>query len=225
MVLSVENKIIQFDDRLYEYLVTVNGDEHPVMRQCREETAAMPESECQISREQAAFLRVCLALSSATRCVEIGVFTGYSSLCTALALPSDGKIFALDISEEWTARAKKYWQQAGVAGKIELRIGPGVDELRQLSQELAPETIDFAFVDADKISYDAYYEGLLPLIRPGGLILFDNALRGGRVAAEGDLEPDTAVVRDLNSKAQEDGRVETALVNIADGLLMAVKRR
>ncbi len=220
----MESKIIPFDDRLYEYLVNANGSEHPVMRRCREETAAMPESECQISREQAAFLQVCLALTSAKHCVEIGVFTGYSSLCTALALPPDGRIFALDISAEWTARAKTYWQEAGVAEKIDLRIGQGVDELVRLGGELEPNSVDFAFVDADKISYDAYYEGLLPLMRPDGLILFDNALRGGRVADAGETGEDTAVVRQLNKKARDDDRVVSALINVADGLLMVVKR-
>lgn len=220
-------KIIDFDEALYAYLVDHNGPEHPVMEACRRETSAMPESGMQIAPEQAGFLRFCIAVTSARRAVEIGTFTGYSSLAISLAMGPEGRLFALDASEEWTAKARGYWQQAGVSDRIDLRLGPAPQTLPALAAELGSwgeGALDFAFVDADKTGYDFYYEHLLPMLRPGGIIVFDNALWAGQVSDPTADDADTLALRALNAKVRDDERTESALVNIGDGLLLATRR-
>lgn len=161
-------------------------------------------------------------LTGAVKVLEVGVFTGYSSTAMALALPDHGRITALDISPEWTAVARRYWELAGVAGKIDLRLGPGLDSLDALLEE-AEANYDFAFIDADKENYDGYYERALRLLKPGGLLLIDNVLWGGRVADESVVDADTVAIRALNRKIHADSRVAISLLPVADGLTLALK--
>jgi caffeoyl-CoA O-methyltransferase len=179
----------------------------------------------QIAPEQGQFMALLIQLLGATKSLEIGVFTGYSSLVIALALPANGKIVACDLSEEYTRVARRYWQLAGVADKIELRLAPALDTLDQLLADDQAETFDFAFIDADKVNYDGYYERSLQLVRPGGLIAIDNVLWSGRVANPLDQDDSTLALRALNSKLHHDERVTLSLVPIADGLTLALKRR
>ena len=174
---------LDLDDRLYDYLLEASLREPEILRRLREETAAMPLSMMQIAPEQGQFMGLIVELIGARQCLELGVFTGYSSLVVALALPDDGHITACDVSEEFTAVARRYWAEAGIAHKIDLRLAPGLDTLDALLAEGADETYDFAFVDAVKTEYADYYERLLKLIRPGGLIAVDNVLWGGAVVA------------------------------------------
>jgi caffeoyl-CoA O-methyltransferase len=161
----------------------------------------------------------------ATKTLEVGVFTGYSSLCVALALPENGKLVACDVSEEYTGVARRYWQSAGVADKIDLRIAPALETLDELLAAGQAETFDFAFIDADKRNYEGYYERSLQLIRPGGLIAIDNVLWSGRVADPQDQEKNTQALRALNEKLHGDERITLSMVPIADGLTLALKRR
>ncbi|MFW5689700.1 MAG: class I SAM-dependent methyltransferase, partial [Spirochaetota bacterium] len=201
-----------------------NVDETPVQRELRERTATMPEADLQIAPEQAAFLRLLVTLAGAKRTIEVGVFTGYSAMAVALALPEDGRIVACDVNEEWTAIAREYWKKEQIDDRIDLRIAPAVETLDTLIAEGQAGEFDFAFVDADKVSYPVYYERCLELLRPGGLIAMDNALRRGRVAGAATHAPDDAAVREVNRRAHADSRVVSALVNVADGMLLAVKR-
>lgn len=175
----------------------------------------------QISPEQGVLMGMLVRLSGAKRAVEVGVFTGYSSLSVARALPSDGTLLACDVSEEWTSIAREFWERAGVSDKIDLRIGPAVDTLRSLPAE---PTFDFAFIDADKESYPAYYEEILTRLVPGGLILLDNAFRGGAVFDLSDDDPGTVAIRGLNDAIREDPRVDTVLLPLRDGIVLARKR-
>ncbi|MBM7789358.1 O-methyltransferase [Tenggerimyces flavus] len=175
----------------------------------------------QISPEQGVLMGMLVRLTGAKRAVEVGVFTGYSSLSVARALPSDGTLLACDVSEEWTSIAREFWDRAGVSDKIELRIGPAVDTLRALPAE---PTFDFAFIDADKESYPAYYEEILARLVPGGLILLDNAFRGGTVLDPTNDDPGTVAIRGLNDAIREDSRVDTVLLPLRDGIVLARKR-
>ncbi len=221
----MSNRSIGLDDRLYEYLLAVSLREPEILRQLREETAALPQGMMQISPEQGQFMALLVKLTGAVRVLEIGVFTGYSSTAVALALPKHGTITALDISEEWTAIARRYWLKAGVADKIDLRLGPALQTLDALIAEGdALASYDFAFLDADKENYDAYYERALQLLRPAGLLLIDNVLWGGSVANEAVVDPDTVAIRALNHKIHADSRVEISVLPVADGLTLAMKR-
>ncbi|MBS1211560.1 MAG: SAM-dependent methyltransferase [Proteobacteria bacterium] len=220
----MSNKNIALNDQLYQYLLSVSLREPDVLRQLREETAALPQAGMQIAPEQGQFMALLAKLIGARKVLEIGVFTGYSSIAVALALPADGHITACDISEPWTAIARRYWGLAGVAGKIDLRLGPAAGTLDHLIGEGRSATYDLAFIDADKESYDAYYEAALQLLRPGGLLLVDNVLWGGKVADPGIADPDTLAIRRLNEKMHGDERVFSSLVPVADGLALAVKR-
>ncbi len=206
------------------YVYNVSVQENPVLVKCREETRALPNAVMQISPEQGQLFRVLLALLGAKKTLEIGVFTGYSSTVTALALPGDGKIVACDVSDEYTRMARRYWEEAGVAHKIDLCLGPAAETLRRLNQEGHPESFDFAFIDADKLNYDVYYELTLPLMRPGGLIVFDNMLRRGKVLDEHSTDPEIRVLRALNEKLGKDTRVLVSLLAIADGVTLAWKK-
>lgn len=221
----MSHKSIGLDDRLYDYLSTVSLREAEILRELREETAALPNAGMQIAPDQGQFMALLVKLTSAVKVLEIGVFTGYSSLSVALALPHDGLVTAFDISPEWTAVARRYWQKAGVVDKIDLRLEPAIEGLdRLLASGQTEGTYDFAFIDADKENYDGYYERALRLLRPGGLLLIDNVLWGGRVADEAADDIDTAAIRALNLKIHADPRVDISLLPVADGLTLALKR-
>lgn len=220
---TMPKKTLGLDNQLYNYLLSVGVREPEILQQLRQETNSHPSATMQIAPEQGQFMALLVQLLGAKKTLEIGVFTGYSSLCVALALPADGKIIACDVSEEYTGVARRYWQKAGVSDKIDLRIAPALETLDHLLLEQA-ETFDFAFIDADKENYDGYYERSLQLIRPGGLIAIDNVLWGGRVADPQFQNPSTAAIRALNQKLHSDQRVSLSLVPIADGLTLALKR-
>ena len=217
-------KALGLDNRLYEYLLSVSLREPDILRQLRQETASFPGGAMQIAPEQGQFMALLIQLLGATKTIEVGVFTGYSSLCVALALPPNGKIVACDISEESTAVARRYWEAAGVADRIDLRLAPGIETLDQLLATGQAETFDFAFIDADKANYDGYYERSLQLIRRGGLIAIDNVLWSGQVAKPRVQDKQTEAIRALNKKLHHDERVTLSLVPIADGLTLALKR-
>jgi caffeoyl-CoA O-methyltransferase len=178
----------------------------------------------QISPEQGQFMALLAELIGARRVLEVGTFTGYSALAVALALPADGRIVACDVNEDTTAVARRYWAEAGVADKIELRLGPAVDTLEALLAEGGGETFDFAFIDADKVNYDAYYEGALALLRQGGLMVIDNVLWSGAVADPERQDADTSALRALNAKLHDDQRISLSLLPVSDGITLARKR-
>ncbi|HEY9300297.1 MAG TPA: class I SAM-dependent methyltransferase [Phormidium sp.] len=217
-------KTLGLDNQLYNYLVSVSVRQPDILQRLREETANHPYATMQISPEQGQFMALLVQLIGAKKTLEIGVFTGYSSLSVALALPPDGKIIACDVSEEYTNIARRYWQEAGVAEKIDLRIAPALDTLAQLLASGEQETFDFAFIDADKENYQEYYEHSLKLIRPGGLIAIDNVLWSGRVANPQVQDQSTQAIRKFNEKLFQDERVSISMVPIADGLTLALKR-
>ena len=219
----MQKKDLGLDQQLYEYLLSVSVKEAEVLQKLREETASHPGAIMQIAPEQGQFMALLVQLLGAKKTLEIGVFTGYSSLVTALALPAEGKIIACDIDEESTAIARRYWQQAGVADKIDLRIAPALETLDQLIEEGQTNTFDFAFIDADKRNYENYYEKALQLIRPRGLIAVDNVLWFGKVADPQDEDKRTVAIRAFNQKLARDERVKISLVPIADGLTLALK--
>jgi predicted O-methyltransferase YrrM len=202
------------DERLYRYLISCQPPEHPALTHLREDTALFENASMQIAPEQAALLTLLVKLVDAKRTLEIGVFTGYSSLVTALALPAEGRIIACDVSEEYTRVARKHWSLAGVAHKIDLRLAPAIEMLRTLS----PASFDFAFIDADKVGYDDYYEACLKLVRPGGLIAIDNTLWDGKPADPTINDPDTVAIRNLNAKIAKDDRVDACLLPSSDGV-------
>ncbi len=215
---------LSLTDALYDYLLQVSLREPPLLARLREETAALPEAGMQIAPEQGQFMRLLIGLTGARRCLEIGTFTGYSTLSVALALPDDGRIVACDISEAFTAIARRYWAEAKVDDKIDLRIAPAVETLDALLAEGQAGSFDFAFVDADKENYDGYAERALALLRPGGLLAVDNVLWNGSVIDPGKQDDDTRAIRALNDKLSRDERVELSLVPIGDGLTLARKR-
>jgi predicted O-methyltransferase YrrM len=208
----------------WDYIASVSLREPDVLRRLREATAPMPEVSCQIAPEQGQFMALLIRLIGAKRTLEIGTFTGYSSTAVALALPDDGKIIACDINAEWTAMARQYWREAGVEHKIDLRLAPAVQTLDQLIAEGQAGTFDFAFIDADKSHYDAYFERSLELVRTGGLIAIDNVLWHGKAADPSVKEADAEAVRALNRKLHHDERVWLSMIPIGDGLTLACKR-
>jgi len=213
---------------LVRYLADVNPPEHPALVRCREETARMPNARMQISAEQGAFMQTLVRMIAAKRTFEIGVFTGYSALATALALkeinPIGARLLACDVSEEWTTKARDYWREAGVDDVIDLVLAPATETLDQRLTAGEEGSYDLGFVDADKTGYDAYYERGLKLLRPGGVMLFDNVLWSGRVTDPADTSADTTALRALAQKAKGDGRVHAVMTSIGDGLLICVKR-
>ena len=221
---TMPKQTIGLDDRLYNYLLSVSLREPEILRQLRQETNNHPEATMQIAPEQGQFMALLVQLLGAKKTLEVGVFTGYSSLSVALALPPDGKIIACDVSEEYTAIARRYWQKAGVADKIDLRLAPALETLDRLLADGQAETFDFAFIDADKVNYEGYYERSLQLVRPGGLIAINNVLWGGKVAYSQFQNSSTLAIRALNQKLHHDERVNLSLVPIADGLTLALKR-
>jgi len=217
-------KTLGLDPRLKDYLLDHSLREDALARRLRDETARLPESRMQIAPEQGQFMALLVRLTGARRIVEIGVFTGYSSLCLARALPADGHLLACDVSEEWTTVARRYWDEAGVAQRIELVLAPARDTLQARLEAGESATYDLAFIDADKTSYSDYYEACLELLRPGGLILVDNVLWSGRVADDADQDPDTLALRAFNRKLHHDERIDLSMLPLADGLTLARKR-
>jgi predicted O-methyltransferase YrrM len=211
-------------EELYGYLLDVSLREHDVLRRLREETSALEHANMQIGPEQGQFMGLLLELIGARNVLEVGTFTGYSALAMALALPEDGRVVACDVSEEWTSIGRRYWDEAGVAHKIDLRLAPATETLESLLAESGAGSFHFAFIDADKTGYDTYYELALELLRPGGLIAVDNTLWEGKVADAGETDADTEAIRAFNLKARDDQRVTLSLVPIGDGLTLARKR-
>ncbi|MDB9372544.1 class I SAM-dependent methyltransferase [Nodularia sphaerocarpa] len=218
------NQTLGIEPKLYNYLLSVSLREPEILSQLRKETAQHPMSEMQIAPEQGQFMALLVQLIGAKKTLEVGVFTGYSSLAVALALPPEGRVVACDVSEEFTAIARRYWQAAGVADKIDLHIAPAMETLDQLLAAGEAETFDFAFIDADKSNYDGYYERSLKLVRPGGLIVIDNVLWSGKVADSEVQDNRTTKIRALNEKLHQDERINLSLVPIADGLTLAHKK-
>jgi predicted O-methyltransferase YrrM len=215
---------LQITDEIHRYLLAHSVREPEVLARLRAATASLPQAQMQIGPEQGQLMGLLARLVGAKRCIEIGVFTGYSSLAVALALPEDGRILACDVSEEWTAIARRFWREAGVEHKIELKLQPATRTLEQLLAAGESGRYDFAFIDADKPSYDTYYELLLQLLRPGGLIALDNTLWSGHVADPNNRDPNTVALRALNDKLHQDERVDLSLLPVGDGLTLARKR-
>lgn len=220
----MSSKTLNLSDRLYDYLLSTSLREPEILQQLRAETANHPGALMQISPEQGQFMALLVQLIAAKKTLEVGVFTGYSSLSVALALPSDGKIVACDVSAEFTAIARRYWQAAGVADKIDLHLAPALHTLDQLLADGQAGTFDFVFIDADKGNYDLYYERALQLIRPGGLIVIDNVLWDGKVADSLVQDEDTQAIRALNEKMLHDQRIVFSLLPVGDGLSLALKK-
>ena len=218
------NTTIGLSDELAAYVIKVGTREPEVLARLREETAALPQHGMQIAPEEGAFLAMLVELTGARRCIEIGTFTGYSSTAVALALPEDGQLVCCDVSEEWTSLASRYWHEAGVAGKVDLRVAPAVETLDRLLADGEEASYDFAFVDADKTGYDGYYERLLRLVRPGGLIALDNTLWGGAVLDQDAEDEDTRAIQALNAKLAADERITLCLLPVADGVTLARRR-
>lgn len=216
-------KYLSLNDRLYGYMSRLRSDvADPLLADLREETAALGEASiCQISDEQGTFLSILVAAIGVRSALEVGTFTGYSSVCIARALPPGGRLLCLDQSEEWTAIARKYWQKAQLQDRIELRLGPAIPILQKLDSSLV---FDFAFIDADKTEYDSYYELVLPHLRRNGLMLFDNMLWNGLLGGEPVQHPNGRAIDALNHKLAQDARVESVLLPIADGIQLCRKR-
>jgi len=218
----MSSKTLCITEELYEYMLSVSLREPEILGELRRETARYQKANMQIAPEQGQFMALLVHLLGARRTLDIGVYTGYSSLCVALALPRDGMVVGSDVSREWTDTAKRFWRRAGVEDKIELHLGPAGQTLETLLEKWK-EGFDFAFIDADKVNYDLYYEYCLQLVRPGGVIAIDNVLWGGAVADAAVNDADTRAIRALNRKIHTDSRVEISLVPIADGLALARK--
>ncbi len=221
----MSNKTLYLSDELYSYMLSVSLREPKILRRLREETSHDSMANMQISPEQGQFMSLLIKLMGATKALEVGVYTGHSSLCIALALPSQGKLIACDVNREWTAIALRYWQKAGVSKKIDLHFAPAIETMNKLLADNRANTFDFVFIDADKINYDGYYERALDLLRPGGLIAIDNVFWSGQVVDSHIVDEDTVALRYLNEKLHRDNRIELSLVPIGDGLSMALKRR
>ena len=214
--------ILNYTTNLRDYLWENGIEEHSTLKELRLETAKLPQSMMQICPEQGALMSNLIRLMSAKRTIEVGTFTGYSTLSVALALPEEGEIITCDISEEWTALGKKKWEKAGVAHKINLRLAPAVDTLNALLADGQENSFDFAFIDADKANYPAYYEKCLKLVRKGGVIAIDNVLWGGSVIDSDRNDEDTIAIRQLNEFIAKDKRVSVSMIPIGDGLTLAV---
>jgi caffeoyl-CoA O-methyltransferase len=220
----MSNRTITMTDALYDYLLQVSVREPPVLRRLREFTSRRPHAGMQISPEQGCFMALLVEMIGAKRCIEVGTFTGYSSTAVALALPARGKLICCDVSEDYTTVARKFWREAGVEKKIELRLAPAKRTLDDLLRKGQAGKFDFAFIDADKENYGAYSERVLKLLRPGGVAAIDNVLWGGSVLDAKDQSVDTKAIRAFNKKLKSDKRVSISLVPIGDGLTLARKR-
>ena len=214
---------IGLNEKLNDYVVQSGTREHPAAAKLRLETERLPNASMQIAPEQGQFLGMLVKLIGARRTIEIGTFCGYSALWVALALPPGGRVIACDINAEWTAIGQRYWRQAGVADKIELRLAPATETLRALEMDGGAGRYDFVFIDADKSGYDDYYEAALRLLRAGGVIVFDNVLWSGRVADPKVRDADTKALRTLNGKIAGDARVDKVMVPLGDGMTVVRK--
>jgi caffeoyl-CoA O-methyltransferase len=219
----MSNKTLSLTNALYAYLVEHSVREPEILQRLRAETAKDSMSMMQIGPEQGQFMQLLVRLMGAKNCLEVGVFTGYSSLAVALVLPADGHIVACDVSEKWTAIARKYWAEAGVAGRIDLRIAPALSTLDGLIASGKSGSFDFAFIDADKTNYLGYYERALTLVHPGGLIAVDNTLWGGQVIDKKAKSDETQAIRQFNDRLRDDLRIHLSLLPIGDGLTLALK--
>jgi predicted O-methyltransferase YrrM len=219
----MDPKTLTVSEDLVKYIASVTLREPEILQRLREETASNPRARMQITPEQGQFMALLVRLMGAKKALEVGVFTGYSSLAVALALPPDGHITACDVSEEWTSVARRYWREAGVDNKITLHLAPAAETLDKLYANGQAGTYDFAFIDADKSNYDHYYESALTLLRPGGLITIDNVLWGGKVIDPAVNDEDTVALRVLNKKLHTDTRVWLSMLSIGDGLTLACK--
>ena len=215
---------ISLDQSLLDYIVRSCPPEHPELAKLRVATRDMPRGRMQVAPEQGHFLAFMVKLTGAKRVLELGTFTGYSSLAMSLALPADGHLVTLDASEEWTRMALGAWKGAGVEGKITLRLGPGLDSLEKMEKEGAAGSFDLAFIDANKEDYDFYYEACLRLVRPGGLIMLDNMFRDGRVTDASATDPSVTCIQAVNAKIAGDERVDRVLIPVGDGVTLARKR-
>jgi predicted O-methyltransferase YrrM len=213
-----------FDKRSYQYLLDVSVREPEAARRLREETQKHPHAQMQIGPDQGQFMQLLVQLLRARKTIEVGVFTGYSALWVALGLPEDGQIIACDVSEEYTSVARRYWKEAGVDKKIDLRLRPALETLDELVGSGQSGTFDFAFIDADKTNYENYYERALKLIRTAGLIAVDNTIWSGRVADPAEQDADTVAIRNFNQKLYGDERVTLVMLTVGDGLTLALKR-
>jgi predicted O-methyltransferase YrrM len=198
--------------------------ESDLLARLRQETAKLPRAVMQVAPEQGQLLKLLIQLTAARRVLEIGVFTGYSSLCMAEAMPPGGKLVACDHNEEWTTIARRYWREAGVLDRIDLQLGPALETLQKLNDGGETGSFDLIFIDADKTNYRNYFEQSLQLVRAGGLIVVDNVLWGGSVVSDDDQSPDTVAIREFNRNLHEDSRIDLSLVPIGDGLSLARKR-
>lgn len=219
----MSNRSIELDDALYRYLLSVSLREPPILRELREYTARMPLARMQIAPEQGQFMHWLVSVVGARRTLEIGVFTGYSTLITALALPPEGRVVACDISVEYTDIARQYWRRAGVDERIELHLRPARDTLQALLDDGQAGTFDFAFIDADKEGYSDYYESTLQLLRAGGIVAVDNVLWSGRVLDPATGDRDTIALRRFNEQLHGDSRVALSMLPVGDGLTLARK--
>lgn len=219
----MSNRSISLNDELYQYLLAISLREPTLLAELRERTRQLPDANMQIAPEQGQFMQWLVGLLGARRTLEIGVYTGYSALATALALPADGRLIACDIDPETTAIAQHFWERAGVAQRIELRLRPALETLEALLAENRAGEFDFAFIDADKQNYGAYFDACLQLLRPGGVIAVDNVLWGGRVIDAAVNDSTTQAIRQFNEKIRSDDRVALSLVPIGDGLTLARK--
>ena len=220
----MSDRSLSLDDRVYDYLLAMSVREHPAQVGLRAATVDVPLAVMQISPEQGQFMGLLVELIGARRAIEIGTYTGYSALAVALALPDGGQLIACDISEDYTRVGRPFWDRAGVARKIDLRLAPALDTLDGLLADGEAGRFDFAFIDADKDNYDAYYERCLRLMRPGGLIAIDNVLWEGKVADPAVQDDDTRAIRALNDKLKDDDRVTISMLPVGDGLTLARKR-
>jgi predicted O-methyltransferase YrrM len=220
----MSNRTLPLNDGLYQYLLNHSVQEPEILVALRQETASLPLAEMQIAPEQGQLMALLVQLLGVKKALEVGVFTGYSALRVALAMPTDGRLVACDIDPEYTAIAQRYWAAAGVSDLIDLRLGPALDTLNHLIEAGEANQFDFAFIDADKANYSNYYERVLQLVRPGGLVVIDNVLWSGRVADPAVQDSRTKALRQFNQRLYQDDRIVLSLVPIADGLTLALKK-
>ena len=220
----MSNRTLSLDDALYSYLLDVSLRETPLQLRLREETAALSVAQWQIAPEQGQFMAMLVQLTGARRLLEVGTFTGYSALSMAQAMPEEGQLLCCDIDEQYTSIARRYWEEAGVAARIQLRLAPALETLGALVREGRADSFDLIFIDADKTNYPAYLENALVLARPGGVILFDNTLWSGRVLEARPESADTRAIQSLNRRLKLDQRVDISLLPLGDGLTLCRKR-
>ncbi|WP_404937493.1 class I SAM-dependent methyltransferase [Pseudomonas sp. JDS08PS003] len=217
-------RTLNLDDALYQYLLDVSLRETPLLRRLRDETQALPNARWQVAPEQGQFLALLIKLTGARRILEVGTFTGYSALCMAQALPDDGSLTCCDIPGDYNATARRYWKEAGVDQRIDLRLSPALETLAGLEQAGPLESFDLIFIDADKANYPAYLEFALRLLRVGGLVVFDNTLWSGRVLEANAASEDTRAIQALNRALKDDSRIDLSLLPLGDGLTLCRKR-